>query len=64
MYKQGDQLVHQRGQGKLSGSDYAENTIQSIFLEALETFNGILILTSNLQQNTLLLVAGRYILKC
>lgn len=51
LLNEGDQLVHHRLQGQTSGTDNAENSIQSIFLEALETFTGVLILTSNLIQN-------------
>ena len=51
LLNEGDQLVHHRLQGSTSGADNAENSIQSIFLEALETFTGVLILTSNLIQN-------------
>ncbi|MDZ4121516.1 MAG: ATP-binding protein, partial [Candidatus Cloacimonadaceae bacterium] len=51
LLNEGDQLIHHRQQGYTTGADNAENSIQSIFLEAMETFTGVLILTSNLVQN-------------
>jgi hypothetical protein len=50
LLNEADQLIHARGQ--IRGScDNTENTIQSIFLEEMETFPGILIVTTNLAEN-------------
>ncbi len=51
LLNEGDQLIHHRSEGARSGAENAENTLQSIWLEELETFNGILLVTSNLVTN-------------
>ncbi|MDZ4181596.1 MAG: ATP-binding protein, partial [Candidatus Cloacimonadaceae bacterium] len=50
LLNEADQLVHNRVSGDSTCSTI-ENTIQSIILEELETYPGILILTTNLQSN-------------
>ncbi len=50
LINEADQLIHGRTRSH-SSCDAIENTIQSIILEELETFPGILILTTNLQTN-------------
>ncbi|MDD2423224.1 MAG: ATP-binding protein [Candidatus Cloacimonetes bacterium] len=50
LINEADQLIHGRTQSQ-SSCDAIENTIQSIILEELESFPGILILTTNLQTN-------------
>ena len=51
LLNEGDQLIHKRGNDLERSADVTENAIQSIFLEEMETFPGILIVTSNLAQN-------------
>ncbi|MDD3523368.1 MAG: ATP-binding protein [Candidatus Cloacimonetes bacterium] len=51
LLNEGDQLIHRRGGDLERSADVTENGIQSIFLEELETFPGILLVTSNLAQN-------------
>lgn len=51
LLNEGDQLIHRRGGDLERSTDVTENAIQSIFLEEMETFPGILIVTSNLAQN-------------
>ncbi len=51
LLNEGDQLIHHRSEGARSGAENAENSIQSIWLEELETFSGILVVTSNLVMN-------------
>lgn len=51
LLNEGDQLIHQRNSGQARGADHAENSIQSIFLEEMESFPGTLIVTTNLQCN-------------
>jgi hypothetical protein len=50
LINEADQLIHNRIQYS-DTFDMTENTIQSIILEELETFPGILILTTNLETN-------------
>ncbi|MDD2229792.1 MAG: AAA family ATPase [Candidatus Cloacimonetes bacterium] len=50
LINEADQLIHNRVMGS-DASDTTENTIQSIILEELESFTGILILTTNLETN-------------
>lgn len=45
-----DQIIHRRDASPI-GSENTENAIQNVFLEQLETFPGILILTTNLIDN-------------
>ncbi|MGI6198373.1 MAG: ATP-binding protein, partial [Candidatus Cloacimonadaceae bacterium] len=51
LLNEGDQLLHRRSYIRHDFADNTENTIQSIFLEELETFAGTLIVTSNLIEN-------------
>lgn len=51
LLNEGDQLIHRRSEGARNGAENAENSIQSIFLEELETFGGTLVVTSNLLLN-------------
>lgn len=51
LLNEGDQLVHRRSYIRHDFADHTENTIQSIFLEELESFAGTLIVTSNLIDN-------------
>ena len=51
LLNEGDQLVHKRVSHLTQSADNTENTIQSIFLEELETFAGTLVITSNLIEN-------------
>jgi SpoVK/Ycf46/Vps4 family AAA+-type ATPase len=51
LLNEGDQLIHKRGGDMERSADATENAIQSIFLEEMETFPGILVVTSNLVQN-------------
>ena len=48
LLNEGDQLIHQRMESAVRSVDHAENTIQSIFLEEMESFPGIIIVTTNL----------------
>lgn len=48
LLNEGDQLIHQRMVSAERSVDHAENTIQSIFLEEMESFPGIIIVTTNL----------------
>ena len=48
LLNEGDQLIHQRMASAQRSVDHAENTIQSIFLEEMESFPGIIIVTTNL----------------
>ena len=50
LINEADQLIHNRIENS-DTFDMTENTIQSIILEELETFPGIMILTTNLQSN-------------
>lgn len=50
LLNEADQLIHERI-SNTSTSSAVENSIQSIILEELETFPGILILTTNLESN-------------
>ncbi|MCB5286266.1 MAG: ATP-binding protein [Candidatus Cloacimonetes bacterium] len=60
LLNEGDQLIHSRSSGKSSSTDSTENTIQSIFLEELETFPGILIVTTNLVGNMDIAMSRRF----
>ncbi|HRR01060.1 MAG TPA: AAA family ATPase [Candidatus Cloacimonas sp.] len=51
LLNEGDQLIHKRGGDMEHSADSTENAIQSIFLEKMETFPKILVVTSNLVQN-------------
>lgn len=51
LLNEGDQLIHKRGGDLERSADATENAIQSIFLEEMETFHGILVVTSNVVQN-------------
>ena len=51
LLNEGDQLIHRRSEGARNGAENAENSIQSIWLEELETFGGTLVVTSNLLLN-------------
>ena len=50
LLNEADQIIHRRGSTDKSCGE-VENAIQNIFLEELETFPGILILTTNLVEN-------------
>ena len=50
LLNEADQIIHARTQEEHSTSQ-VENAIQNIFLEELETFPGIIILTTNLVEN-------------
>lgn len=51
LLNEADQIIHRRG-GNLSHScETTENAIQNIFLEELEAFPGILVITTNLVSN-------------
>ena len=50
LLNEADQIVHKRTRESFSCSD-VENALQNIFLEELETFPGLLILTTNLVDN-------------
>jgi SpoVK/Ycf46/Vps4 family AAA+-type ATPase len=47
LMNEADQVIHNRNESE-KGSDYTENGIQNIILEEMESFPGILILTTNL----------------
>ena len=49
LLNEGDQLLHQRIESPERSVDHAENAIQSVFLEELESFPGIFIVTTNLR---------------
>jgi AAA+ superfamily predicted ATPase len=51
LLNEADQLIHTRLTSYHSSCSTVENSIQSIILEELETFSGILILTTNLETN-------------
>lgn len=51
LLNEADQLLHTRMTSYHSSCSTVENSIQSIILEELETFPGILILTTNLETN-------------
>ncbi len=51
LLNEGDQLIHQRNSVQSQSTDHTENAIQSIFLEEMESFTGMLIVTTNLQCN-------------
>jgi len=51
LLNEADQLIHTRMTSFISSCSTIENSIQSIILEELETFPGILILTTNLEGN-------------
>lgn len=59
LLNEGDQLIHQRMSSPDGSADHAENTIQSVFLEELESFSGILIITTNLADNLDLAMSRR-----
>ncbi len=59
LLNEGDQLIHQRMSSPDRSADHAENTIQSVFLEELESFAGILIITTNLADNLDLAMSRR-----
>jgi len=60
LLNEGDQLIHQRLESPERSVDHAENTIQSVFLEEMETFPGILIITTNLVENLDLAMSRRF----
>lgn len=51
LLNEGDQLIHRRNDDTRGAADNTENSIQSVFLEEMETFPGILIVTTNLLDN-------------
>ena len=59
LLNEGDQLIHRRMSSPDRSADQAENTIQSVFLEELESFAGILIITTNLADNLDLAMSRR-----
>lgn len=60
LLNEGDQLIHNRMNSPERSTDHAENTIQSIFLEEMETFPGIIIVTTNLANNLDLAMSRRF----
>jgi SpoVK/Ycf46/Vps4 family AAA+-type ATPase len=48
LLNEADQFLSNRVSGQISGSDKMHNQMQNIFLEQIETFDGILIATTNL----------------
>jgi len=48
LLNEGDQLIHRRIASAERSADHAENSIQSVFLEEMESFPGIIIVTTNL----------------
>ncbi len=60
LLNEGDQLIHRRLDSPDRSADHAENTIQSVFLEEMETFPGILIVTTNLAENLDLAMSRRF----
>jgi SpoVK/Ycf46/Vps4 family AAA+-type ATPase len=60
LLNEGDQLIHQRSNSPDNSADHAENAIQSIFLEEMETFPGILIITTNIADNLDLAMSRRF----
>lgn len=59
LLNEGDQLIHQRMSSPERSTDHAENTIQSVFLEELESFAGILVIITNLADNLDLAMSRR-----
>ncbi len=59
LLNEGDQLIHRRLESAERSGDHAENSIQSVFLEEMETFPGILIITTNLVENLDLAMSRR-----
>jgi SpoVK/Ycf46/Vps4 family AAA+-type ATPase len=51
LLNEGDQLIHRRMETPSHGTDTAENALQSVFLEEMESFPGIIVVTSNLQSS-------------
>jgi len=51
LLNEGDQLIHRRNDLTQGASDNTENSIQSVFLEEMETFPGVLVVTTNLLNN-------------
>ena len=51
LLNEGDSLMHCRNTYITTTVDSEENALQSVFLEELETFPGILIVTTNLREN-------------
>lgn len=51
LLNEADQLIHRRSSNINQGTDNTENAIQNIFLEELETFPGILVITTNIVSN-------------
>lgn len=49
LLNEGDQLIHRRLESPSHSVDHAENALQSVFLEEMESFPGIIVVTSNLQ---------------
>lgn len=60
LLNEGDQLIHQRLDSPDKSADHAENSIQSVFLEEMETFPGILIITTNLAENLDMAMSRRF----
>ena len=60
LLNEGDQIIHARNTSINGSTDTTENTIQSIFLEELETFPGILIVTTNLVVNMDVAMSRRF----
>ncbi|MDP2216975.1 MAG: ATP-binding protein [Methanolobus sp.] len=60
LLNEGDQLIHQRTKSTDRSSDSAENSIQSIFLEEMESFPGTLVVTSNLVSNLDIAMSRRF----
>lgn len=51
LLNEGDQLIHKRSVDSKGGCSDTENAIQSVFLEELESFPGVVIVTTNLVTN-------------
>lgn len=60
LLNEGDQLIHKRKTEGDQSCDSTENAIQSIFLEEMETFPGILIVTTNLVGNMDIAMSRRF----
>ena len=60
LLNEGDQIIHQRKTTLEGSTDHSENALQSIFLEEMEKFAGILIVTTNLLCNLDIAMSRRF----
>ena len=51
LFKEADAVINKRQEGAVQAIEKMENSLQNIILQEMETFNGILIATTNLVQN-------------